>query len=251
MNTTSSHDLERKIAFVQGGSRGIGAAIVTKLAEHGATVAFTYANSDQAANRLVDDLKANGLKVMGIKADSGSPEQVIHAIHKVADEFGRIDILVNNVGIFVMNKIQDVTLEEIEKIMAVNIKSVIVACHEVVKYMPDYGRIINIGSINAERVPTAGLTLYAMTKSAVNGLTKGMARDLGERFITVNNIQPGPVDTDMNPAEGEMANSLLDLMAIKRYGNRNEIADLVLWLCSEHAGYITGSNINIDGGYGI
>lgn len=251
MNAISSHDLSNKIAFVQGGSRGIGAAIVSKLAEQGATVAFTYANSDQAANRLVDELSANGLKVIAIKADSSSSQEIIDAINKIVAEFGKIDILVNNVGIFIMNKIQDVTLEEIEKIMAVNIKSVIIASHEVAQHMPDYGRIINIGSINAERVPSAGLTLYSMTKSAIKGLTKGMARDLGERFITVNNIQPGPVDTDMNPADGEMASSLIDIMAIKRYGYKNEIAALVSWLCSEDASYITGANINVDGGYGI
>jgi len=251
MNAISSHDLSNKIAFVQGGSRGIGAAIVSKLAEQGATVAFTYANSDQAANRLVDELSANGLKVRAIKADSSSSQEIIDAINKIVAEFGKIDILVNNVGIFIMNKIQDVTLEEIEKIMAVNIKSVIIASHEVAQHMPDYGRIINIGSINAERVPSAGLTLYSMTKSAIKGLTKGMARDLGERFITVNNIQPGPVDTDMNPADGEMASLLIDIMAIKRYGYKNEIAALVSWLCSEDAGYITGANINVDGGYGI
>ncbi|WP_182002838.1 3-oxoacyl-ACP reductase family protein [Acinetobacter lactucae] len=251
MNNTLSHDLGNKIAFVQGGSRGIGAAIVSKLAEQGATVAFTYANSDQAAHHLVDELNANGSKVIALKADSGSPEQIIEAINHVVTAYGKIDILVNNVGIFVMNKIQDVTLDEIEKIMAVNIKSVVVASNEAAKHMPDYGRIINIGSINAERVPTEGLTLYSMTKSAIKGLTKGMARDLGERFITVNNIQPGPVDTDMNPADGEMASSLIDIMAIKRYGHKSEIAALVSWLCSEHAGYITGANINIDGGYGI
>ncbi|ARD28056.1 oxidoreductase [Acinetobacter lactucae] len=251
MSNTLSHDLGNKIAFVQGGSRGIGAAIVSKLAEQGATVAFTYANSDQAAHHLVDELNANGSKVIALKADSGSPEQIIEAINHVVTAYGKIDILVNNVGIFVMNKIQDVTLEEIEKIMAVNIKSVVVASNEAAKHMPDYGRIINIGSINAERVPTEGLTLYSMTKSAIKGLTKGMARDLGERFITVNNIQPGPVDTDMNPADGEMASSLIDIMAIKRYGHKSEIAALVSWLCSEHAGYITGANINIDGGYGI
>ncbi|MFC1397121.1 3-oxoacyl-ACP reductase family protein [Acinetobacter lactucae] len=251
MSNTLSHDLGNKIAFVQGGSRGIGAAIVSKLAEQGATVAFTYANSDQAANHLVDELSAKGSKVIALKADSGSPEQIIEAINHVVTAYGKIDILVNNVGIFVMNKIQDVTLDEIEKIMAVNIKSVVVASNEAAKHMPDYGRIINIGSINAERVPTEGLTLYSMTKSAIKGLTKGMARDLGERFITVNNIQPGPVDTDMNPADGEMASSLIDIMAIKRYGHKSEIAALVSWLCSEHAGYITGANINIDGGYGI
>jgi len=251
MSNTLSHDLGNKIAFVQGGSRGIGAAIVSKLAEQGATVAFTYANSDQAAHHLVDELSANGSKVIALKADSGSPEQIIEAINHVVTAYGKIDILVNNVGIFVMNKIQDVTLDEIEKIMAVNIKSVVVASNEAAKHMPDYGRIINIGSINAERVPTEGLTLYSMTKSAIKGLTKGMARDLGERFITVNNIQPGPVDTDMNPADGEMASSLIDIMAIKRYGHKSEIASLVSWLCSEHAGYITGANINIDGGYGI
>lgn len=251
MNNTSTSDLGNKIAFVQGGSRGIGAAIVSKLAEQGATVAFTYANSEQAAHQLADELSAKGSKVIALKADSSSSQEVINAINKVVTEFGKIDILVNNVGIFVMNKIQDVTLDEIEKIMAVNIKSVVVASNEAAKHMPDYGRIINIGSINAERVPTEGLTLYSMTKSAIKGLTKGMARDLGERFITVNNIQPGPVDTDMNPADGEMASSLIDIMAIKRYGHKSEIAALVSWLCSEHAGYITGANINIDGGYGI
>ncbi|NUG12997.1 3-oxoacyl-ACP reductase FabG [Acinetobacter seifertii] len=251
MNNTLSHDLGNKIAFVQGGSRGIGAAIVSELAEQGATVAFTYANSEQAAHQLADELNANGLKVIALKADSSSPEQIVAAIDHVVSAYGKIDILVNNVGIFIMNKIQDVTLDEIDKMIAVNIKSVIVAANEVLKHMPDYGRIINIGSINAERVPTEGLTLYSMTKSAIKGLTKGMARDLGDRFITVNNIQPGPVDTDMNPADGDMASSLIDIMAIKRYGHKSEIAALVSWLCSEHAGYITGANINIDGGYGI
>ncbi|WP_240042009.1 3-oxoacyl-ACP reductase family protein [Aeromonas media] len=229
--------LSGQVAFVQGGSRGIGAAIVKRLARDGAAVAFTYVSSASKAEELVATITAAGGKALAIRADSADAVAVQHAIRQSVTRFGRLDILVNNAGVLVWGHLEELTLDDLDRTLAVNIRSVFVACQEAAHHMGKGGRIINIGSTNADRIPMAGGSVYAISKSALVGLTKGMARDLGPRGITVNNVQPGPVDTDMNPADGESAEQLKGMMALARYGKDDEIASFVAYLAGPEAGY--------------
>uniref|UniRef100_UPI00313D638B SDR family oxidoreductase n=1 Tax=Pseudoduganella sp. OTU4001 TaxID=3043854 RepID=UPI00313D638B len=238
-----------KIAFVTGGSRGIGAAIVRRLAKDGATVAFTYQSSGAAADALVSEINAAGGKALALKVDAADALATRAAIDKVASQFGRLDILVNNAGVLHLGDVSELTLEAFDQTIAVNVRAVFAATQAAVAHMKEGGRVINIGSTNAERMPFAGGSIYAMSKSALTGLVQGLARDLGPRGITVNNVQPGPVDTDMNPEDSDFAKSLHDLMAIKRHGRSEEIAGMVAYLASEEAGYVTGAGLNIDGGF--
>ena len=247
---TTQHSLQGKAAFVQGGSRGIGAAIVQRLASEGASVAFTYVSSDDKAQALVKSIEASGGKALAIKADSADETSVRTAIDSAANAFGKIDILVNNAGVLAFGEIDALTMDDFDRTIAVNVRSVFVASQQAARHMPDGGRIITIGSVNADRMPFQGGAVYAMSKSAIVGLTKGLARDLGPRGITVNNVQPGPVDTDMNPADGEMADGMRSYMALNRYGKDSEIASFVAYLSGPEAGYITGANLTIDGGFG-
>jgi 3-oxoacyl-[acyl-carrier protein] reductase len=242
--------LAGKVALVQGGSRGIGAAIVKRLVADGASVAFTYVSSASKAEALQDDITAAGGNALAIQADSGDADAVQRAVTKTAEAFGRIDILVNNAGVLALGSVEDLSLADFDRTLAINVRSVFVASQAVLPHMGTGGRIINISSTNADRMPFAGGATYAMSKSALTGLVKGMARDLGPRNITVNNVQPGPVDTDMNPADGEMAPGMLGLMALDRYGTAQEIADFVAFIASPQAGYITGASLTIDGGFG-
>ncbi|WP_378081169.1 3-oxoacyl-ACP reductase family protein [Aeromonas bestiarum] len=241
--------LSGQVAFVQGGSRGIGAAIVKRLARDGAAVAFTYVSSASKAEEIVATITAAGGKALAIRADSADAASLQHAIRQTVTTFGRLDILVNNAGVLVWGNIEELTLDDLDRTLAVNIRSVFVACQEAAHHMGKGGRIINIGSTNADRIPMAGGSVYAMSKSALVGLTKGMARDLGPKGITVNNVQPGPVDTDMNPADGESAEQLKGMMALARYGKDEEIASFVAYLAGPEAGYITGASLTIDGGF--
>ena len=247
---TTQHSLQGKAAFVQGGSRGIGAAIVQRLAREGASVAFTYVSSDDKAQALVKSIEAGGGKALAIKADSADESSVRTAIDNAAKAFGKIDILVNNAGVLAFGEIDALTIDDFDRSIAINVRSVFVASQQAARHMPDGGRIITIGSVNADRMPFQGGAVYAMSKSAIVGLTKGLARDLGPRGITVNNVQPGPVDTDMNPADGEMADGMRSYMALNRYGKDSEIASFVAYLSGPEAGYITGANLTIDGGFG-
>lgn len=240
---------QAKVAFVQGGSRGIGAAIVKRLSREGAAVAFTYRSSPDEAKKLVDEITATGGNVIAIRADSANPEALQQAVRQAVEHFGRLDILVNNAGILPWGPLEELTLAEIDLALAVNVRGVIIASQEAVRHMSTGGRIINIGSINADRIPVAGGAVYAMTKASLVGFTKGLARDLGPRCITVNNVQPGPVDTDMNPADGEAASQLKQLMALGRYGKDEEIASFVAYLAGPEAGFITGASLSIDGGF--
>ncbi|QPT13426.1 3-oxoacyl-ACP reductase FabG [Serratia rubidaea] len=246
---TATFPLQNKVAFIQGGSRGIGAAIALRLARDGAAVALTYVSSADKANAVVDTITAAGGKALAIKADSADAEALRQAVHQAVQHFGRLDILVNNAGVFAMGGIEELTLDDLDRTLAVNVRSVFIASQEAARHMNDGGRIIHIGSTNAERMPFGGGAAYAMSKSALVGLTKGMARDLGPRGITVNNVQPGPVDTDMNPDDGEFAEQLKQLMAINRYGKDEEIASFVAYLAGPEAGYITGASLTIDGGF--
>jgi 3-oxoacyl-[acyl-carrier protein] reductase len=247
---TGSDSLTDKVAFVQGGSRGIGAAIVKRLAAAGASVAFTYVSSADQAQALQDEIASAGGKVLAIQADSADAVAVQRAVSRAAEAFGQVDILVNNAGVLALGSIAELPLAEFDRTLAINVRSVFVASQAVLPHMGNGGRIINISSTNAERMPFPGGATYAMSKSALVGLVKGMARDLGPRGITVNNVQPGPVDTDMNPADGEMAPGMLGFMALDRYGTTEEIAEFVAFLASPKAGYITGANLTIDGGFG-
>lgn len=246
---TTTFPLQNKVAFIQGGSRGIGAAIAQRLAREGAAVALTYVSSADKANAVVDAISAAGGKALAIKADSADADALRRAVQQAAQHFGKLDILVNNAGVFAMGGIEDLPLDDLDRMLAVNVRSVFIASQEAARHMNDGGRIIHIGSTNAERVPFGGGAAYAMSKSALVGLTKGMARDLGPRGITVNNVQPGPVDTDMNPDDGEFAAQLKQLMALDRYGKDEEIAGFVAYLAGPEAGFITGASLSIDGGF--
>lgn len=241
--------LKNKRALVTGGSRGIGAAIVARLAREGADVALTYSSSPTEAERVAKSARDLGVRSMAIRADSANAAEVAGAVERTVSELGGIDILVNNAGIAVIAPLDDFKLEDFDRTFAINVRAVFVATQAAVKHMKEGGRIINIGSTNAERMPFAGGGVYAMSKSALRGLVQGLCRDLGTRGITINNIEPGPVDTDMNPANSEFADMLKKtFMAIPRYGEVGEIAGMVAYLAGPEAGFITGASLLIDGG---
>ncbi len=242
-------EFHRKTAVVTGGARGIGAAIVRALARGGADVAFTFAASDAAASALAGEVAAMGRQALAIKADSGDPSAVKAAIAEAARAFGRIDILVNNAGIFPSGPVEAVSLDEIDRTLAIHVRGVFVASQAALAHMGDGGRIVSIGSCFARRVPYGGVTLYAMSKSALIGFTKGLAREVGPRGITVNVVDPGSTDTDMNPADGPAAAAELDLMAIRRYAQAEEIAATVGHLAGSYGRFITGASIAVDGGF--
>lgn len=244
-----NESLKHKRALVTGGSRGIGAAIVQRLAREGADVAFTYTSSPDQADKTAQMAQSFGVRAIAIQADSTDADAVVAAVERTVAELGGIDILVNNAGVLAIAPIDDLTLADFDRTFAVNVRAVFVATQATVKHMGEGGRIINIGSTNAERMPFAGGSAYAMSKSALQGLVKGLARDLGPRGITINNVQPGPIATDMNPPEGDFAEMLKKLMALPRYGSVEEIAGMVAYLASSEAGFITGASLMIDGGF--
>jgi 3-oxoacyl-[acyl-carrier protein] reductase len=241
-------DLTGKTALVTGASRGIGAAIAARLAELGADVAITYAQSKKRADEVVDRIKAQGRRGLAIKADSADAGEVVSAVEQTVDEFGRIDILVNNAGIFPFGPIEEVSLDEIDRTLAIHARAVFLASQAAVKHMSDGARIISIGSNLAERVQFPGVTLYSMSKAALIGFTKGLARDLGDRGITVNLVQPGSTDTDMNPADAAGADEQRAMSALGRYAGASDIADSVAFLAGPGATNITGSVLTVDGG---
>jgi len=249
MGHTMNHPLHNKRALVTGGSRGIGAAIVKRLARDGAHVALTYVSKPEQADETAEAARALGVQAIAIQADNADAAALVAAVERTAREWDGIDILVNNAGIAVMAPIADYRLDDFDRMVAVNLRAVFIATQAAVRHMQTGGRVITIGSCNAERMPFAGGSVYSMGKAALVGLVKGLARDLGPRGITVNNVQPGPIDTDMNPARGDFADLLRNLMALPRYGTGDEVAALVAYLAGPDAGFVTGASLTIDGGF--
>lgn len=241
--------LAGKVALVTGGSRGIGAAVATRLAQAGADVALTYLDAEDKAKAVVARIEESGRRGIAVRADSADTAALVDAVERTVAELGRLDILVNNAGVFPYAPVEDVTLEEIDRTLAVHVRGVYVATQAAVRHMGSGGRVISIGSCFAERVPYAGVSLYAMSKSALIGMTKGLARDLGPRGITANVVHPGSTDTDMNPATGEGADHERTFIALGHYAEPADIAATVAHLAGESGRYITGASIAVDGGF--
>jgi 3-oxoacyl-[acyl-carrier protein] reductase len=240
--------LTEKVALVTGGSRGIGAAIAKRLAKDGASVAITYAKDASAATAVVKAIEGNGGKADAIHADAADVEAVKAAVEKTVETFGRLDVLVNNAGTAMPKTFEETTLEEMNRVIDVNVRGVFIATQAALKHMKSGGRIISIGSAVGERVAAPGLVPYAGTKGAVKMFTQALAREIGNRGITVNNVQPGPIDTDLNPAAGDWAAPQKAATALDRYGNVDEIAAMVAFVAGPESSYITGSNLTVDGG---
>jgi 3-oxoacyl-[acyl-carrier protein] reductase len=240
--------LTKKVALVTGGSRGIGAAIAKRLAADGASVAITYAKDASAASAVVKAIERDGGKAVAIQADAADAEAVGGAVEKAVATFGRLDVLVNNAGTAIPKKFEETTLEEMDRVIDINIRGVFVATQAALRHMKNGGRIISIGSCVGERDMTPGLTPYSATKGAVKMFTQGLAREVGSRGITVNNVQPGPIDTDLNPAAGDWATPQIANTALGRYGHVDEVAALVAFVASPESSYITGANLTVDGG---
>jgi 3-oxoacyl-[acyl-carrier protein] reductase len=243
-----SHPLQQKVALVTGGSRGIGAAIAKRLAAHGASVAITYSKGADAAAAVVSEIEQAGGKALAIQADAADAEAVKDSVEKTVAAFGGIDVLVNNAGIAIPKKFEETTLEEIDRMFAINVRGTMAASQAALKHMKSGGRIIMIGSCVGERILTPGLAAYSATKGAVKMFTQGLAREAGGRSITVNNVQPGPIDTDLNPASGDWATPQKAVTALDRYGHVDEVAALVAFVAGPESSYITGANLTVDGG---
>ena len=240
--------LSSKVALVTGGSRGIGAAIAKRLAADGANVAITYAKDAAAASSVVKEIEREGGKAVAIQADAADVDAVKGAVEKAVATFGQLDVLVNNAGTAIPKKFEEATLDELDRVININFRGTLVATQAALKHMNDGGRIIMIGSCVGERIMTPGLVSYSATKGAVKMFTQGLSREVGARGITVNNVQPGPIDTDLNPAAGDWAVPQKAATALDRYGKVDEVAALVAFVAGPEASYITGANLTVDGG---
>jgi len=243
-----SKSLEGKIALVTGSSRGIGAGIAKRLASDGAAVAITYTQGADAAASVVGEIERAGGKAIAIQADAADAKAVTAAVEKTVATFGGLDILVNNAGTAIPKPFIEATLEELDRVIDINIRGVFIATKAALKHLNDGGRIINIGSCVGERMMTPGLVPYAATKGAVKMFTQGLSREVADRKITVNNVQPGPIDTELNPAAGDWAEPQIANTALKRYGHVQDIAAMVAFIAGPEADYITGASLTVDGG---
>jgi 3-oxoacyl-[acyl-carrier protein] reductase len=241
-------NLNNRVALVTGGSRGIGAAIAKRLAADGANVAITYTKGADAAASVVKEIERTGRKAIAIQADATDAGAVVAAVAKTVATLGQLDVLVNNAGTAIPKKFEETTLEEIDHMLSLNVRGALVATQAALKYMKNGGRIIMIGSSVGERNMTPGLAAYSATKGAIKMFTQGLSREVGDRGITVNNVQPGPIDTDLNPAAGDWAAPQKANTALNRYGTVDEVAALVAFVAGPEAAYITGANLTVDGG---
>jgi 3-oxoacyl-[acyl-carrier protein] reductase len=246
--TAQQKPLDGKVALVTGGSRGIGAAIARRLAADGARVAVTYSKGADAAATVVKEIERGGGKAIAIAADAGDADAVRAAVEKTVATLGRLDVLVNNAGTVVPAPVEETTLTDFDRVFAINVRGTFVATQAALKHLKSGGRIIMIGSCLGERVLLPGMAPYAATKGAVKMFAQGLARELGARGITVNNVQPGPIDTDLNPAAGDWAAGQKAVVPLDRYGESDEVAALVAFVASPESSYINGANLTVDGG---
>jgi 3-oxoacyl-[acyl-carrier protein] reductase len=243
--------LDGKVALVTGGSRGIGAGVAARLAEDGADVVLTYQHRDDRAAAVVKEIEGFGRRGLAVRVDCADPAAVTAVVDRAVAEFGRLDILVNNAALFLVGPVEELGLAEFDRTIAVNVRAPFVASKAAARHMGDGGRIITIGSNMVERTVFPGFSLYSMSKTALVGLTKGLSRDLGPRGITVNLVNPGPTDTEMNPADGPAAATISGFTALGRYGAPAEIAAAVAYLAGTGARYVTGATITVDGGFTV
>ena len=243
-----SKKLEGKVALITGGSRGIGAAVAKRLAADGANVAITYAKDAKAASAVVKAIERAGQKAIAIQADASDAAAVEAAVEQTVWTFGRLDILVNNAGTAIPKTFEETTLQELDQVIAINVRGTLVATQAALKHMKSGGRIIMIGSSVGERVLVPGLVPYSATKGAVKIFSQALSREVGSRGITVNNVQPGPIDTDLNPAVSDWAVPQKAATALDRFGRVDEVAALVAFVAGPESSYITGANLTVDGG---
>ena len=248
MSSNKEGQLEGRVAVVTGGSRGIGAAIAKRLAADGASVAVTYSKGADAAASVVKAIERVGGKAIAIQADAADADAVRKAVEKTVTTLGRLDVLVNNAGTVIPMMVEETTLADFDHVFAVNVRGAFVATQTALKHMKSGGRIIMIGSCLGERVLIPGMVPYSATKGAIKMFTQGLARELGARGITVNNVQPGPIDTELNPASSEWAVSQKAVVPLDRYGDVDEVAALVAFVAGPESSYINGANLTVDGG---
>ncbi|MGV9273616.1 SDR family oxidoreductase [Streptomyces griseosporeus] len=245
--TTTDGSLNGKAALVTGGSRGIGAATAVRLARAGADVALTYVSDKEAAEGVVQAVTALGRRAVALRADAGDAAEAAGAADRAAEALGGLDVLVNNAGVGVLGPLDGLSLDDVDRVLAVNVRGVFLASQAAAARMGEGGRIVTIGTCMTQRVPGPGGTLYTMSKAALVGLTRALARELGPRGITATIVHPGPIDTDMNPADGPYAAGQAAMTALGRFGRAEEVADLVAYLAG--AAYVTGAEFAVDGGH--